>query len=125
MSTRSISAIAVLALALVVAAMPAVAQTSATSDEGSARPAVVHNTWSLGTPIPTARMAASAGAIGNNIYVVGGLTANGAALGVNEIYNTKKNLWTTGLPTLPRAESLLLPWPTVSCTSSEVSTGVV
>lgn len=58
-------------------------------------PEVTHNTWTAGTAMPTARMGAAAGAIGSDIYVIDGYTPS-AMLGVNEIYNTKKNTWTTG-----------------------------
>lgn len=57
---------------------------------------IVHNSWSSGAALPTARMGAAAGAIGTDIYVVGGVTAGGSILGINEIYNTQKNTWTTG-----------------------------
>lgn len=58
-------------------------------------PEVTHNTWSSGTAMPTARQAAFVGAIGKNIYVVGGAT-NTEIVNVNEIYSTKTNRWTTG-----------------------------
>lgn len=62
-------------------------------------PVVNHNTWTTGAAMPTARFGAFAGAIGKNIYVIGGATNSGyQATGVNEIYNTKKNTWTTGAP---------------------------
>jgi N-acetylneuraminic acid mutarotase len=60
---------------------------------------VAHNTWTSGTAMPTARFGPFAGAIGKNIYVIGGATNSGyQATGVNEIYNTKTNNWTTGAP---------------------------
>src|SRR5208282_3849094 len=60
-------------------------------------PAVTHNTWTSGAAMPTARFGAFAGAIGKNIYVIGGATNSGyGTTSVNEIYNTKKNTWTTG-----------------------------
>jgi len=49
--------------------------------------------------MPTARFELSAGAIGNNIYVVDGAINSGYAVtGVNEIYDTKTIAWTTGAP---------------------------
>jgi len=97
-STGNTFTIAVLALALGTALMPAAAQTSAASGDGSA-PAVVHNTWTTGTNMLTPREGAAVGVIGSNIYVVGGITAPyGTILSVNEIYNTKKKTWTTGAP---------------------------
>jgi uncharacterized repeat protein (TIGR03803 family) len=56
---------------------------------------VVHNSWSSGAVMPTALMGAAAGAIGSEIYVVGGYTLSGA-VGNNQIYNPEKNTWTSG-----------------------------
>ncbi len=92
-STCSIFTTAVLAIALVVAAMPLTAQTSAMSDDGSA--AVALNTWSSGAPLPTARASVVTGVIGKLVYVVDGATNSGVT-GVNEIYNTKTKEWTNG-----------------------------
>lgn len=64
---------------------------------GAQNPEVTHNTWTSGTPMPTARMGAAAAAVGTNIYVIGGYYVNDIT-GVNEIYNTKTNKWTTGAP---------------------------
>ena len=58
-------------------------------------PEVTHNTWTSGTAMPTARMGAAAGAVGKDIYVIGGYYVNDIT-GLNEIYNTKTNTWTTG-----------------------------
>ena len=41
---------------------------------------IVHNTWRSGTALPTARMGAAAGAIGSDIYVIGGYTLNASAV---------------------------------------------
>src|SRR5208282_5326286 len=59
----------------------------------------VHNSWSVGKAMPTARFGAFTGAIGANIYVVGGAINSGYQVtNVNEIYNTKTNTWKTGAP---------------------------
>jgi uncharacterized repeat protein (TIGR03803 family) len=58
----------------------------------------VHDSWSSGATMPTARMGAFTGTVGTSIYVIGGIIEGGALVGVNEIYNTKTNLWTTGTP---------------------------
>jgi uncharacterized repeat protein (TIGR03803 family) len=58
----------------------------------------VHDSWSSGAAMPTARMGAFTGAVGTNIHVIGGLIAGGGLVDVNEIYNTKTNKWTTGTP---------------------------
>jgi N-acetylneuraminic acid mutarotase len=66
----------------------------------------VHDSWSIGKTMPTARFGAFAGAIGTNIYVVGGATNSGYQVtNVNEIYNTQTNMWKTGAP-LPTAREL-------------------
>jgi uncharacterized repeat protein (TIGR03803 family) len=66
----------------------------------------VHDSWSIGKTMPTARFGAFAGAIGTNIYVVGGATNSGYQVtNVNEIYNTQTNTWKTGAP-LPTAREL-------------------
>jgi len=59
----------------------------------------VHNSWSIGKAMPTSRFGAFTGAIGTNIYVVGGATNSGYQVtNVNEIYNTLTNTWKTGAP---------------------------
>jgi len=73
-------------------ALPLQAQTESADGQS---PSVTHNTWASGAAMPTARMGAAAGAVGTNIYVIDGYTP-GSMVGVNEIYNTKKNTWTTG-----------------------------
>ena len=40
--------------------------------DGTHAPAVTHKTWTTGASMPTARMGPAAGAIGANIYVIGG-----------------------------------------------------
>lgn len=93
-STGSIFTTAVLAVALVGVALPAAAQTEAV---GKQVPAVTHNTWTSGTPMPTARLGAATGVIKGKVYVVGGASST-TVLNVNEIYDPKKNTWTTGAP---------------------------
>jgi hypothetical protein len=74
----------------------AAAQTSIASDNRSA-PAIVHDSWSSGAPMPTARQGVATGVIKGKVYVVGG-AANGEILAVNEIYHVGTNTWTTGAP---------------------------
>ena len=69
--------------------------TGAVSIAEARNPAVTHNTWSSGTALPTARQGAYVGVIGENIYVIAGIT-NSAVVGNNEIYNAKTKSWTTG-----------------------------
>ena len=52
--------------------------TTGTTTLTSPQTFTVHNSWSSGTALPTARMGAAAGAVGGDIYVVGGYTLNGA-----------------------------------------------
>lgn len=56
------------------------------------------NSWSLGTPMPTARNNPFMGVVGNKIYVIGGQTTAQASLNVVEIYDTVANSWSTGTP---------------------------
>jgi uncharacterized repeat protein (TIGR03803 family) len=73
--------------------------TTGTTTLTSSNKFTVHDSWSTGTAMPTARFGAFAGAIGSNIYVIGGATNSGyQATNVNEIYNTQTNKWTTGAP---------------------------
>ncbi len=73
--------------------------TTGTTTLTSTQTFIVHNTWSKGTAMPTARFGAFVGAIGTNIYVVGGATNSGYQVtDLNEIYNTQTNTWKTGAP---------------------------
>ena len=91
-----VAAIALTMLTLLILAAGAVYPLQAQTDSPTkAEPEVNHNTWTTGTAMPTARMGAAAGAIGKNIYVIGGYYVNDI-IGVNEIYNPKTNKWTTG-----------------------------
>lgn len=58
---------------------------------------ITHNTWTAGANMPTARMSAAAVVSGTSIHVIDGYTPGGFT-GAHEIYNTKKNTWTTGTP---------------------------
>jgi uncharacterized protein (TIGR03437 family) len=70
----------------------------------NAQPTLAPNSWSIGTPMPTARQGPFTGVIGTNIYVVGGIT-NTSVLNVNEIYDTTTNTWSSGAP-MPTARWL-------------------
>src|SRR5208282_1575773 len=69
--------------------------TTGTTTLTSAQTFIVHNSWRSGAALPTARLGAAAGAIGSDIFVIGGYTLNGA-IGNNDIYNPEKNTWTSG-----------------------------
>jgi len=58
-------------------------------------PAVTHNTWTSGAPMPTAiKFPAGIGVIKGEIYVVGGNTAS-AVIADTQIYNPVANAWST------------------------------
>ena len=88
LATLRIAALLTLFIFAAAAGLPLQAQTELA-------PPVNHDTWTSGTAMPTARLGAAAGAIGKDIYVVGGYN-NSAVFGINEIYNIETNTWTTG-----------------------------
>jgi N-acetylneuraminic acid mutarotase len=88
---KTISLLVVLLLSVGTASV-AVAQT----------PAVAHNTWAAGAPMPTAVSApGGVGVLKGEIYVVGGVNADLTIIADTQIYNPAKNTWSTGvsLPT--------------------------
>lgn len=72
---------------------------------GAHAPAVTHNTWTNGAPLPTPVSSSTAAIVKNEIYVVGGNDATGTdASGIvadMQIYNPATNAWSAGasLPT--------------------------
>ena len=56
---------------------------------------IVHDSWGLGTPMPTPRAGGAIGVIKGKIYVVSG-EIDGATTGNNEIYNPTSGEWITG-----------------------------
>lgn len=60
-------------------------------------PAVTHNTWTSGAPMPTPRVGPAFGVIKGKVYVVSGATTS-AIVTSNEAYDVAKNTWTTGAP---------------------------
>lgn len=85
------SSLVVVLLLVVGAASVAVAQT----------PAVKHNTWTAGVPMPTAVANSAVGVLKGQIYVVSGANADGTIIADTQIYNPATNTWSTGvsLPT--------------------------
>jgi len=58
---------------------------------------IANNSWSTGTPLPTAKHSASQVAYNDSlIYFLGGRLASGTATSDVYIYNTYTNSWTTG-----------------------------
>jgi N-acetylneuraminic acid mutarotase len=56
-----------------------------------------HDTWSTGTPLPIALEGPATGAIGGQIYVVGGWNGT-TVLPNNQVYNPATNTWSTSEP---------------------------
>ena len=61
-------------------------------------PAVVHNAWTAGAPMPSAAWDTAVGKLKGQIYVVGGNDANGTIITNTQIYNPATNTWSTGVP---------------------------
>lgn len=59
---------------------------------------VAHNTWSSGAPMPTPIWASAVGILNGEIYLVGGVNANGTIVADTQIYNPATNTWRTGVP---------------------------
>jgi uncharacterized repeat protein (TIGR03803 family) len=59
----------------------------------------VHNSWSMGTPVPVPVVNPAAAVLGGEIYLVGGYNSTGSLADV-QIYNPTANTWSTG-PALP------------------------
>ena len=72
------------------------AQARSAEDEA---PAVTHNTWTSGAPMPTPLAFSTAAVLMNEIYVVGGNNGSGQVADV-QIYNPVTNAWSTG-PSYP------------------------
>jgi len=95
-SSMTTPALAMITLFILIAGMllPLQAQNKRSQEQV---PPVTHNTWTSGTPMPTARYGAAFGLIKGKIYVVSGATKS-AVVTNNEIYNPATNTWTTGAP---------------------------
>jgi len=83
--------LAVVLAALMGTATLAVAQT----------PAVIHNTWSMGTPMPVGVKYGMAAVLCGKIYVIGGIT-NTAITIANQVYDPATNSWSEAKP-IPQA----------------------
>ena len=59
-------------------------------------PAVTHNTWSSGTPLPTPVAFATSAVLKNEIYVVGGTESTGIVSDV-QVYNLVAKTWSAGV----------------------------
>lgn len=73
-----------------------------TRADGAGIPAVTHNTWTSGAPIPTAVYFPATGVLKNEVYVVGGGVTYTTYTADTQIYNPVTNAWSTGVP-LPAA----------------------
>lgn len=63
------------------------------------------STWTSLAPMSTGRGGATAAVLNDNIYVVGGLDANGASLASVEVYNIATNTWNTATPMATRRDN--------------------
>jgi N-acetylneuraminic acid mutarotase len=54
--------------------------------------------WTQAAPMPTARTGAAAAALGDEIYVIGGLDGFGRTVATVEVFDTKANSWRTAAP---------------------------
>jgi glucose/arabinose dehydrogenase len=61
--------------------------------------------WTALAPMPTPRGGATAQAIGNKLYVAGGMGGNGQSLNTVEVYDTQTNQWTTAAPMTTRRDN--------------------
>ena len=94
MSIRRMFANAIVTIALVGVSLPAAAQGDLVNRE---TPEVNHNTWTTGAVMPTAVLEATAAAVKNDIYVVGGENSSQSIVADVQIYNPGANTWTTGI----------------------------
>ena len=111
LSLRTVVPVVAAALASLIAAS-AFAQTGAVADglnEVTANPAVVHNYWTTGAPLPIAVTYQMTGVIEGKIYNVGGHSTK--VVGNNQVYDPVADAWTTGAP---------LPTPTLNAASAVV-----
>jgi hypothetical protein len=67
-------------------------------------PAVNHNTWTAGKPMPVPTTQSSAGVVKGEVYVVGGANSSGTIIGDTQIYNPANGSWSTAT-SLPAATS--------------------
>ena len=59
-------------------------------------PAVAHNTWTSGTPIPVGIFGPATAVLKSQIYLVGGYSGLGPE-NITQIYNPSTNTWTSGV----------------------------
>ena len=85
---KTISLLVVVSLLSACTASVALAQT----------PAVVHNKWTTGAPMPTATSTVAVGVIEGQIYVIGGGVLPATCLDNTQIYDPAANTWSAGAP---------------------------
>jgi N-acetylneuraminic acid mutarotase len=59
-------------------------------------PAVTHNTWTSGAPLPTPVVFATSAVLENQIYVVGGENAGNTIVADVQVYNPAAKTWSAG-----------------------------
>ena len=96
-SALAVYALSILALFILTVGvvLPLQAQTESAT---TAAPAVIHNTWTSGAPMPTAVNWPAVGVISGKIYVVSGYTGGAPAVTDNQVYNPVTNTWGSAAP---------------------------
>jgi hypothetical protein len=61
-------------------------------------PAIAHNTWSSGAPLPTAVFSPATAMLKGKIYVIGGTNADGTVIADTQIYDPATDTWSAGVP---------------------------
>ena len=61
-------------------------------------PPIAHNTWTKGASLPTPVFAPAAALFQNEIYVIGGASANNVVVDNVQIYTPSTKKWSTGVP---------------------------
>lgn len=74
-----------------------VAATCAHAQVGEESPAVTHDTWTSGAPMPAALVSPVAAVLQGQIYVVGGFN-NSTVVADTQVFNPSTNVWRTGVP---------------------------
>jgi N-acetylneuraminic acid mutarotase len=54
--------------------------------------------WTRGSPIPIPRTEVSSTAVGDSVYIIGGINAQGQPTNIVEVYNIKNNTWSSAAP---------------------------
>jgi N-acetylneuraminic acid mutarotase/glucose/arabinose dehydrogenase len=83
----------------------AVTNAAAFNPDTNPDPNITTPSWDAIAPMPTARSGATAQVLNGDIYVIGGMGADGASVNVVEIYDPETNTWSTGAPLQTRRDN--------------------